>query len=119
MSSMKVRLREVGDLTRRLRRDYPAETESFLNFIKKTESGDGLSLKHKELINVALSISEQCEWCIAFHVQNAVRAGATRKELIEAGFMAVIMRGGPGFMWLTPLLEAVDEFAPADSPEIN
>jgi len=39
-----------------------------------------------------------------------VRAGATRNEIIEAGFQAVIMHGGPAFMWMTPLIEAVDEF---------
>lgn len=41
-----------------------------------------------------------------------VRAGATRDEIVEVGFMAVIMRGGLAYMYMTPLLEAVDEFLP-------
>lgn len=111
MASMKERLKEVGDLTRRLQKEFPKETAGFLDFIKEAESGAALSLKDKELINTALAVAAQCEWCIAFHVRNAVRAGATTKEIIEAGFQAVVMHGGPAFMWMTPLLRSVDEFA--------
>jgi len=110
MISMKERLKEVGELTHQLRHEFPKETAGFLNFIQDAESGAALPLKEKELINTALSVAAQCEWCIAFHVSNAVRAGASRNEIIEAGFQAVIMRGGPAYMWMTPLLQAVDEF---------
>lgn len=114
MTSMHDCLKEVAELTKRLEKDFPKETESFLNFFKEGEAGPALPLKYKELTNVALSVAVQCEWCIAFHVRNAVRAGATRQEIIEAGFQAVIMRGGPAFMWMTPLTQAVDEFAKED-----
>jgi len=112
MDKMKQRLQEVGDLTRRLKKEFPSETSGFLDFIRSAEAGRALSLKHKELVNVALSIAAQCEWCIAFHVRNAVGAGAKRSEILEAGFQAVIMHGGPAFMWMTPLYQALDEFAP-------
>jgi len=48
-----------------------------------------------------------------FHVQNAIKAGDSRRERVEAGFQAVVMHGGPAFMWMTLLLQAVDEFSPA------
>ncbi len=76
----------------------------------KAEAGPALSLKQKELVNVALSVAAQCEWCIALHVKNALNAGASRDELVEAGFLAVLMHGGPALMYLTPLLDAVNEF---------
>ncbi len=117
MTTMKDRLGEVGVLTRRLQKEFPRETAGFLNFIKEAESGAALPIRHKELINVALSVAGQCEWCIAFHVKNALRAGATQSEVIEAGFQAVIMHGGPAFMWMTPLLQAVDEFGEANHPQ--
>ena len=47
---------------------------------------------------------------IAFHVKQAAHAGAKRDELIEAGFLAVLMHGGPAMMYMTPLLKAIDEF---------
>jgi len=117
MTTMKERLGEVGVLTRRLQKEFPRETAGFLNFLKEAESGTALPKKDKELINVALSVACQCEWCIAFHVKNALRAGATASEVTEAGFQAVIMHGGPAFMWMTPLLQAVDEFTGGQQPK--
>ena len=115
MDLMHNRLREVGEMIRRLGKDYPKETEGFLDFLKEAEGGAALTLKDKELINTALSVAAQCEWCIAFHVQSAVKAGANRRELVEAGFQAVVMHGGPSFMWMTRLLNAIDEFAPLEA----
>ena len=112
MGRMKDRLQQVADLTRRLQKEYPQETGAFLNFLKKAEEGKALNLHTKELINVGLAVAAQCEWCIAFHVEQAAAAGATRGEIIEAGFMAVIMHGGPAYMYMTPLFEALDDFLP-------
>ncbi len=110
MTEMQKKLDEVGELTQRLREDYPTETNAFLTFLNKAEAGKALDLRQKELINVALAVAAQCEWCIAFHVKNAIAAGATRDEIVEAGFMAVIMHGGPAYMYMTPLFESLDEF---------
>ncbi|EQD56132.1 carboxymuconolactone decarboxylase-related protein, partial [mine drainage metagenome] len=54
-----------------------------------------------------MAVAAQCEWCIAFHVKSAVGLGATRGELMEAGFVAVVMHGGPGLTYLKPLVDAV------------
>ena len=114
MDHMKEKLDEVVTLTQRLQKDYPAETRGFLNFLQRAEGGKALDIKQKELINVSLAVAAQCEWCIAFHVEEAVKVGANRDEIVEAGFMAVIMHGGPAYMYMTPLLQAVDDFeAPA------
>jgi len=112
---MQEKLDEVIKLTRKLRKDYPIETNAFLGFLNKAESGKALDTRHKELINVALSVAAQCEWCIVFHVEQAVKNGASRDEVMEAGFMAVIMHGGPAYMFMTPLLQALNEFLPEQS----
>ena len=116
MAYMKDRMKEIGDLSRLLQSEFPKETRGFFNFLQEAEGGVNLKAKEKELINVALSVAAQCEWCIAFHVQNAAKLGATRGELIEAGFQAVVMHGGPAFMFMTRLIQAVDEFV-ADEAE--
>ena len=115
MTYMQEKLDEVIKLTRKLRKDYPIETNAFLGFLNKAESGKALDTRHKELINVALSVAAQCEWCIVFHVEQAVKNGASRDEVMEAGFMAVIMHGGPAYMFMTPLLQALNEFLPEQS----
>jgi AhpD family alkylhydroperoxidase len=107
---MRDRLRQIETLLSTLGKSHPNEVQAFMNFMGKTEAGPALSPKQKELTNVALSVAAQCEWCIAFHVRQALQAGAKRDELIESGFLAVLMHGGPAMMYMTPLLDAIDEF---------
>lgn len=110
--NMSGRLEEINEFLDRLGKEYPAETESFFNFMRQAEAGPALDMKTRELINVGISISAQCEWCIAFHAKNALDAGASRDEIMSAGFMAVLMHGGPALMYMMRLSEALDELAP-------
>jgi AhpD family alkylhydroperoxidase len=106
----KERLEQTNALIEHLMEEYPGETKAFLHFMKAAQSGKALSAKYKELVNVALAVAAQCEWCISLHVKGAVDAGATRDEIMEAAFQAVLMHGGPALMYLTPLVEALDAF---------
>ena len=110
---MQRRLEEINQLMSQLLKEYPEETKAFVGFMKASQSGPALSAKHKELINVALSITARCGWCIALHVRGALDAGATRDEIMEAAFQAVLMNGGPALMHMTPVVRALDEFETA------
>lgn len=109
------RMKEIEAFLDRLGKEYPQETEAFLNFMKTAEAGPALDMKTKELINVGISVSAQCEWCIAFHVKGALEAGASKDEIMTAGFMAVLMHGGPALMYMMRLAEALEEFAERQS----
>ncbi len=111
----KERLEQTNALIERLMQEYPGETKGFLHFMKAAQSGKALSAKQKELINVALAVAAQCEWCISLHVKGALDAGANRDEIMEAAFQAVLMHGGPAMMYLTPLVEAIDAFTAAEN----
>jgi len=103
------KLEDIAALMAFLNKDYPSETKAFSNFLQKAEGGPALDRRVKELINVALSVAAQCEWCIAIHVKGAFDSGATRDEVMTAAFMAVMMHGGPALMYLTPVRQALDE----------
>jgi AhpD family alkylhydroperoxidase len=108
------RVTEINHLIDGLKDKYPSEINAFLVFMGKAEGNPALGMAQKELINVALSVAAQCQWCIALHVKGAVAAGATRDEIMSAGFMAVLMHGGPALMYLVSLTEAVNEFLPEE-----
>jgi len=112
MGRMSELLEQAATTRQRLLKQYPDETKSFLNFLHKTDAGVAISQRQKELINVALAVAAQCDRCIAAHVKSAVSRGASRDEIVEAGFMAVIMNGGPAYMYMNSLFEALDEFLP-------
>jgi len=72
-----------------------------------------LSTKVKELITLSISITSRCEGCIAVHVRGALRAGATRQEVLEAIGVAVYMGGGPAMVYGCEAYEALGQFETA------
>ena len=75
--------------------------------------GGVLDEKTKELIAAALGLAARCDYCIVHHVHGALKAGATREELIEAAFTTVGMSGGPALTYVATLfLDSVNTFAP-------
>jgi AhpD family alkylhydroperoxidase len=65
-----------------------------------------VSAKHKELIALAIGITQHCSGCIGFHVKALLRLGATRAELEEMLSVCVYMGGGPALMYAAEALKA-------------
>lgn len=70
-----------------------------------------LSAKQKELLALAIGVTQHCSGCIGFHVKALVRLGATRAELEEALGVCVYMGGGPALMYAAEVLKAWDVLA--------
>lgn len=69
-----------------------------------------LERKHKELMAVTASVATRCVPCLATHANNAVAAGATREEVLEAAAIGVEFGGGPSFVVVRDnLLDFLDE----------
>jgi AhpD family alkylhydroperoxidase len=69
-----------------------------------------LPAKTKQLIAVAAAHVTQCPYCIRGHTRSALRAGATREELMEAIWVAAEMRAGAAYAHSALALDAMDEF---------
>ena len=72
-----------------------------------------LDSKTKELIAIAIAIATRCDGCIGFHAKAAIRAGASREEVLETISMAIYMGAGPSMIYAAEALRAFDELAPA------
>jgi AhpD family alkylhydroperoxidase len=69
-----------------------------------------LSSKSKQLIALGIGVTLRCDGCIAYHVHDAMRAGATRQEIMETIGVAVFMGGGPSMVYGCEAMEAFDQF---------
>ena len=96
---------------RSLNKAIPDVTLGFARLSKAVKTDGALDLKTKELIAVAIAVTDRCEPCITFHVEALIAAGGSRAELADALGMAVQMGGGPSLMYSAKALEAFDEFA--------
>jgi AhpD family alkylhydroperoxidase len=88
----------------------PDTMAAFQGVMKAASKEAALSSKVKELMAVAISIADRCEGCIIFHVQNAIRHGASREELADTISVAIEMGGGPAKVYGAKALAAFDEF---------
>ena len=67
-----------------------------------------LGRKTKELIALATALATGCQTSIAYHLHNALEAGATRAEIVEAAEVAVVTLGEPAAVHAANLLRALD-----------
>ncbi len=77
---------------------YTDNSEVYRSFVEMelTTFQDGaLSKKHKELIAIGISIRINCESCLEWHIKQAIHAGASKQEVIEAIEVGMEMGGGP------------------------
>jgi AhpD family alkylhydroperoxidase len=82
------------------------------NALHVAAMADGvLDAKTKELIALAISITRECDGCIAAHARGAARRGATVEEVSEMIGVTISMNGGPGTVWGPRALAAFHEFA--------
>lgn len=66
--------------------------------------------KTKQLIAVAAAHVTQCPYCIRGHTRAALKAGATREEIMEAIWVAAEMRAGAAYAHSALALDAMDRF---------
>jgi AhpD family alkylhydroperoxidase len=94
-------------------REMPGPMAGFARLHKKAVEDGALSAKVKEMMALAVSIAVGCEGCIAYHTHDAIKAGATRAELLETISVGLLMGGGPGSIYVAHALDAIEQFLTA------
>lgn len=103
-------LERIKSLIGEMSKELPGPVSGFSKLHKEALAEGALSAKMKELIALAISISAGCEGCISFHVHDALRAGATRQEVLETIGVAILMGGGPSMIYGAEAKDALDQF---------
>lgn len=95
-----------------LRKTQPDAMTAFGQLAKSAMAAGAVSTKYKELIALAIGITQHCSGCIGFHVKALHKLGCTRAELEEMLNVCVYMGGGPALMYSAETLKAWDDLAP-------
>jgi AhpD family alkylhydroperoxidase len=102
---------ELAPLARELRHMIPDVYKGFAELHGAAMGAGALDVKTKELIALAIAISERCDGCIASHARGAFKHGATRAEVAETIGVTIMMNGGPATVYGPRALAAYDDFA--------
>jgi pyruvate dehydrogenase E2 component (dihydrolipoamide acetyltransferase) len=94
----------------RLEREAPDLFHGFNDLMKRCYKPGAVPRRDKELMAVAAAVATRCVPCLGNHLNNAMAAGATREQALEAAAIGVEFGGGPSFVMVRDnLLEMLDE----------
>jgi len=98
-------------LAKQLGGSQPGTLGAFAKLHHATLESGALETKTKELIAIGIAITSHCKGCLAYHVKDALKAGATPKEIEETIGVAILMGGGPAMIYGCEAYEALQEFS--------
>ena len=84
---------ETGKYRDKFDEGLPVAMNLFSKFRKEVYKDGALSLKMKRLIALAVGLQAGCTRCVIGQTKDAVKAGATKEEILEAVSVAVVMGG--------------------------
>lgn len=105
--------KDISAYTGELRKLVPEAMQGFHALAKGASAEGVLDKKTKELIALAIGVTQRCDGCIGFHAKALHELGATRQEVAEVMAMCVYMGGGPALMYAADAMRAYDQFAGA------
>jgi AhpD family alkylhydroperoxidase len=106
-------MQDINDALGPFRKSQSDAMQGFGQLARASMAEGALSAKHKELLALAIGITQHCSGCIAFHVKALHKLQCTRKELEEMLTVCVYMGGGPALMYVAEVLKAWDALQPA------
>lgn len=87
----------------------PSTSGAFAQLHRAASAPGALSASVKELMALAVAIATGCEGCLVWHLDAALKAGATDAEVHDAVGVAVLMAGGPGTYYGSKAIAALAE----------
>lgn len=93
-----------------LGKEIPETVQGFQALHGAATKDGALSTKVKELIALGIAIAIRCDGCIASHVHDAIKHGATRAEIAETVGVSILMGGGPSTVYGSLAMVAYDQF---------
>lgn len=82
--------------------------QAFGQLARSAMADGSISAKNKELMALAIGITQHCSGCIGFHIKALIKLGCTRQELEETLTVCVYMGGGPALMYTAEALSAFE-----------
>ncbi len=104
-------IKDISAYTAELKKEVPDAMQGFYALAQGASKAGALDEKTKELIAMAIGVSQRCDGCIGFHAKACKNLGVTREELAEVMAMCVYMGGGPALMYAADALRAYDQFS--------
>ncbi|WP_090043620.1 carboxymuconolactone decarboxylase family protein [Limnohabitans sp. 2KL-27] len=108
-------MQDINECLVPFRKSQPDAMKGFGQLAQAAMAEGALSTKHKELMALAIGVTQRCSGCIGFHVKALIKLGVTRAELEEMLAVCVYMGGGPALMYAAEAVKAWDDLQAAQA----
>ncbi len=105
-------MHDINEGMAKIREGRPDVMQAFHQLSRAALAEGAVSARNKELIALAIGISQHCSGCIAFHVKALIKLGCTRAEFDEMLGVCIYMGGGPSLMYAAEAAKAWEALAP-------
>ena len=103
--------KDISEYVGVLKKAAPDAMNGFYAMSKGATDDAALDKKTKELIALAIGVTQRCDGCIGFHAKALTTLGATKEEIAEVMAMCVYMGGGPALMYAADAMRAFEQFS--------
>lgn len=95
----------ISSALKTFRQSQSGVMKGFAQMMQASMADGAIDAKTKELIALAIGVTQKCSGCIGFHVQALHKLGATRAEMEEMLAICVYMGGGPALMYCAEVMD--------------
>ena len=106
-------MQDINDGIKQFRTAQSEAMQGFAQLARAAMLEGAISAKHKELMALAIGVTQHCSGCIAFHMKALHKLGCSRAEVEEMLAVCVYMGGGPALMFAAEAIKAWEAMAPA------
>ncbi len=92
-----------------IRKAVPSEYDAFMQEKEIILKSNRLPEKTKWLLLLVSSVSQKCPVCLTRAVTHCLKQGWTKKEMLEACMVAVLVGGASTMTYVTMVDQAIDE----------
>lgn len=103
-------LRDIQKNAALLKEHNSSMMDAFQVVRQAAHDNPAIDAKTRELIAIGVAVALHCKGCIASHVQQAKRAGATAEEVAAAAGTAMQIAMGAAYTQTIDVLKAYDQF---------
>ena len=104
-------IKNINDNLGPFRKSQSEAMQGFGQLARCSMTEGEISAKHKELIALAIGITQHCSGCIGFHVKALIKLNCTKQELEEMLAVCVYMGGGPALMYAAEAISAFENMS--------
>jgi AhpD family alkylhydroperoxidase len=102
---------QINAAVKEIRAANPEIVKAYAGLYHANSSSTHLDAKMRELIALAVAVTLRCDGCINAHTDGAIKAGASKEEIVDALGVAIMVNAGAAMVYSARTVDAFDSKA--------